>query len=101
MISLIGSPLHPTWKRVEDDFVMGACSRRLFGYVSRGSDGAWSAFDEEARLVATGNDLRVVSHALWTHHVTAHDDHCAPAGEDPWWRRPIRAARARRFTPTR
>ncbi|MDU0366207.1 hypothetical protein RWH45_03200 [Microbacterium sp. KSW4-17] len=101
MFSLTGVHLHPTWKRVEDDFVMGACSRRLFGYVSRDPEGVWSAFDEEARVVAAGVDLREVSEALWAHHLATHDDHCAPAGEAPWWRRPIRVARERHVASAR
>ncbi|SDO49499.1 hypothetical protein SAMN04487848_1163 [Microbacterium sp. ru370.1] len=95
MFSLTNAHLRPTWKRVEDDFVMGACAHRLFGYVSQDPDGVWSAFDEDARVVAVGADLRAVSEALWDGHIAAHDDHCAPAGEEPWWRRSIRVARER------
>ncbi|KEP76316.1 hypothetical protein HR12_19810 [Microbacterium sp. SUBG005] len=100
MFSLTGAHLRPTWKRVEDDFLMGACAHRLFGYVSQDSDGVWSAFDEDAHVVAVGVDLREVSEALWTQHVEAHDEHCGPVGGVPWWRRSIRVAVERRLAPT-
>lgn len=98
MFSLTGAHLRPTWKRVDDDFVMGACAHRLFGYVSQDSDGVWSAFDEDAHVVTVGVDLREVSEALWAQHLAAHEEHCAPAGGEPWWRRSISAARARHLT---
>ncbi|MDU0344565.1 hypothetical protein RWH44_02500 [Microbacterium sp. KSW2-29] len=90
MFSLRRSAKAPTWKQVEDDFVMGACSRRLFGYISRDLDGVWTAFDEEARVVAAGPDLADVAEALWAGHLAAHDEQCEPVGEIPWWRRVAR-----------
>ena len=38
-----------SWKSFEDDFILGACSRRIFGFAHRGADGEWSAFDDDAR----------------------------------------------------
>jgi len=80
----------PSWKPVDDDFVLGACSRRLFGYISRASEGTWQAFDDGAEPVGGALDLNDAKAALWMSHRDAHRVDCAhPSGS--WWQRPARA----------
>lgn len=40
-------PPQATWKKVEDDSVLRACTHRSFGFMSRGADGIWTAFDDD------------------------------------------------------
>lgn len=67
-----GSKPSPSWKRVEDDFVTGACAWRLFGYLCRDGGGGWTAFNEDAQAVATDADLQAAQEALWAWHQQVH-----------------------------
>ncbi|MBN9212768.1 MAG: hypothetical protein BGO45_00075 [Microbacterium sp. 71-36] len=87
MFSLTDSSQRPTWKNVEDDFVMGVCSRGLFGYISRDPEGVWTAFDHDAQAVASAPDLPAVSKTLWSRHLPIHQQQCVPTGRPSWWRR--------------
>lgn len=89
-----------SWKRVDDDFVLGACSRRLFGYLSRDAEGVWTAFDDDARSVAVSPDLPEAKAALWDDHGSVHAGECEPP-VGKWWHRPIRGARERLLVTSR
>lgn len=66
-----------TWKSIEGDFLLGACSRRIFGYATRITEGSWSAFDDEARPLGVFADLTDAKSALWRAHRDGHDTVCA------------------------
>lgn len=68
-----------SWKSFEDDFILGACSRRIFGFAHRGADGEWSAFDDDARILGAYPDLDAVKAVLWHMHRETHDTSCATA----------------------
>lgn len=78
MLGMPKASSRPTWKRVEDDFVLGACAHRIFGFMSAAPDGAWTAFDEDAESVGTFADERDAREALWARHEPAHLDGCTP-----------------------
>jgi len=65
-----------TWKSIEGDFLLGACSRRIFGYATRGAEGSWSAFDDEARPLGVSADVDDAKRALWRAHRDGHDAVC-------------------------
>lgn len=48
MWGLMGSASQASWKPVERDFQLGACSQRLLGFLSRDAERAWTAFNEDA-----------------------------------------------------
>jgi hypothetical protein len=64
------SETHPKWKRVEEDFVPGVCSRVPFGFITRAADG-WAAFDQDAGPLGSFADLPVAQDALWRAHLRA------------------------------
>lgn len=74
----LGSGAHPQWKRIEDDFVLGACGRHLFGYINRSPDGEWTAFDSDARPLGEFSTLATAKTALWGSHQPSHDSRYVP-----------------------
>ena len=70
-----------TWKSIEGDFLLGTCSRRIFGYASRSADGLWSAFDDEARSLGTFTTVEDMKSLLWRSHRQTHDTACVPSAE--------------------
>ncbi|SDO27889.1 hypothetical protein SAMN04487848_0167 [Microbacterium sp. ru370.1] len=79
MFGLFSSAPRPTWKRVEDDFVMGACSRRIFGFASRGDGQIWAAFDDQSQPLGSFDGLADAQNAMWEKHRTFHARVCEPA----------------------
>ncbi|MFZ8758494.1 hypothetical protein ACO03V_13840 [Microbacterium sp. HMH0099] len=80
MIDVGRSAAGPTWKTSEDDFVLGACARRIVGFAALAPDGRWSAFDDESQPLG---DLAILDEAkarIWGAHRTTHDRTCA----SPW-----------------
>ncbi|WP_022880526.1 hypothetical protein [Microbacterium sp. B19] len=88
-----------TWKSIEGDFLLGACSRRIFGYATRGAQGSWSAFDDEARPLGVFADLAATKSALWRAHREGHDAVCAAPETRP--RRGERTGATRTSDPER
>lgn len=70
-----------TWKSIEDDFLLGTCSRRIFGYATRSPEGSWSAFDDEARPLGVFTDVEDAKRALWRAHADDHATVCAAPPE--------------------
>lgn len=70
------------WKSIEDDFVLGVCARRVFGYATRGVDARWVAFDSDAQVIGTYARLTDAEAALWRTHRDDHHAVCAPAMHD-------------------
>lgn len=83
-----------TWKAIEDDFVLGACTRRILGYASRGVDRVWTAFDDDARPLGRFVRLPDAKTALWTAHRDAHDRVCTKPHDRSAPRRPDSAGPA-------
>lgn len=79
MFGLFSSAPRPTWKRVEDDFVMGACSRRIFGFASRGDGQTWTAFDDQSQTLGSFDRLADAQEAMWEKHQALHPRVCEPA----------------------
>lgn len=79
MFVRIGSAPRPTWKRVADDFVMGACSRRIFGFASRGDGQTWTAFDDQSQSLGSFDRLADAQEAMWVKHQALHSRVCEPA----------------------
>lgn len=71
-----GARVRPSWKPVQDDFQLGACPRRLFGYLSRDHDGTWTAFTEDAEPIIASTDLHGARAALWEWHQLVHEAAC-------------------------
>lgn len=92
-------PPQATWKKVEDDFVLGACTYRLFGFMSRGADGIWTAFDDDSEPLGSFVDQRDGMAVLWTHHEPEHLATCAAVGA-PNWRAPHLRKRPSETLPT-
>lgn len=80
MFGMTKASSQPTWKWVEDDFVLGACAHRIFGFLTSAPDGTWTAFDDEAESVGTFEIERDGRKALWSRHEPAHMNGCTPAG---------------------
>lgn len=80
MFGMTKASSQPTWKTVEDDFVLGACAHRLFGFLTSAPDGTWTAFDEDAESIGTFEDQRDARKALWSRHEPAHVKGCTPVG---------------------
>lgn len=78
MFGLFGSAPRPTWKQVEDDFVMGACSRRIFGFASQGGR-IWTAFDDQSQLLGSFDRLADAQRAIWVKHQALHARVCKPS----------------------
>jgi len=85
MFRTTGAAERPTWTRIEDDFMLGACAHRLFGYISRSAKGLWATFGIEADLQGEFEHLSDAQHALWSTHLTVHQDKCA--SRTTWWSR--------------
>jgi hypothetical protein len=66
-----------TWKSIEGDFLLGTCSRRIFGFATRSADGTWSAFDDESRSLGVFATVDDVKSLLWQSHRQTHDTACA------------------------
>lgn len=69
MFGSAGARARPTWKWVEDDFQLGACSRQVFGYLCRNANGEWTAFNENAGEITKWTDLESARAALWGWHL--------------------------------
>lgn len=78
MLISVGLNVHPKWTRVDDDFILGACAHRLFGYISQSPTGGWAVFDSDAQPVGSFTALPAAQEALWASHQLAHDAHRAP-----------------------
>lgn len=76
MLGMPKAPYQPTWKHVEDDFVIGACTRQIFGYMSSTGGGIWAAFDNDAEPVGMFTNERDAREALCASHEPAHAKHC-------------------------
>lgn len=70
------------WKSIEDDFVLGVCSRRVFGYATRDVDGRWVAFNSDAQVIGAFVRLTDAEAALWRTHHDEHDTVCAQGAND-------------------
>ncbi|WP_154096265.1 hypothetical protein [Microbacterium testaceum] len=70
------TPYQPTWERVADDFVIGACTRQIFGYMSLTAGGTWAAFDNDAEPVGMLTNERDAREALCASQESAHAQHC-------------------------
>lgn len=79
MFGLTRRPADVSWKSIEDDFVLGACTRRIIGFAHRGDDGRWSAFDDDARPVGAFARLDDAKAVLGRIHGETHDTGCAAA----------------------
>lgn len=74
----------PSWKHVEDDFVLGACSRRIIGFAARGDDGRWTAFDHESEPIGDFAHAADAKHAVHAGHVEMHETDCASPVNRVW-----------------
>jgi hypothetical protein len=70
-----------TWKSIEGDFLLGTCSRRIFGYATRSPEGSWAAFDDGARPLGVFADVEDAKRALWRAHREGHDAVCSAPPE--------------------
>ncbi|MGC0369666.1 hypothetical protein [Microbacterium sp. SLBN-111] len=70
-----------TWKSIDGDFLLGSCSRRIFGYATRSARGSWSAFDDEARPLGVFADVEDAKRALWRAHREGHEAVCTAPPE--------------------
>lgn len=76
MFGITGSQVQPLWRRVEEDFQLGTCSRRVFGYLCCDGEGEWTAFNEDAEAVAASTNLKSAREALWSGHQHVHESEC-------------------------
>ena len=70
-----------TWRVIEGDFLLGTCSRRIFGFATRSADGTWAAFDDDARPLGAVTHLDETKSLLWRAHRETHPRTCATAPE--------------------
>lgn len=73
-----------TWRAIEDDFVLGACARRIVGFAARGADGQWSAFDDESQPLGEFPTLRSAQESIWQAHSTTHEVSCSSPWSHGW-----------------
>lgn len=71
-----GFTTQPNWNCVEDDFVLGACAHRPFGFISRSPTGVWTAFNSNAHPVGEFDTLSDAQSALWATHQPTHTIRC-------------------------
>lgn len=73
------------WKAIEDDFVLGACSRRIVGFATRNPEGQWAAFDGDSMPLASFDALADAKAALWNAHRAEHARACEPQAPISAW----------------
>lgn len=64
------------WTYVEDDFVLGSCSRRLIGYIAETADGTWEVFNDDAQMIGAFDALGLAQDGLWATHRPVHLNEC-------------------------
>lgn len=99
MLGTPKAPYQPTWKHIEDDFVIGACTRRFLGYMSSTAGGILAAFDNDAEPVGILNNERDAREALCASNEPAHAKHCVGGACErvPW---PAAVPRGPLFRPS-
>lgn len=84
MFGLPQSGIAPSWKPIEDDFLLGACSRHIIGFATRGPDRRWSAFDEHSRPIGEFTALDLAKAAIRASHDEAHAIECSSPRSRVW-----------------
>lgn len=87
------------WRSVDEDFVLGACSRRVIGFLNRGGDDIWTVFDDDARPLDTFADLDEAKAALWHSHRSHHENECTSPRTESHAHRPAGGAAMMSLSP--
>lgn len=75
----------PRWLQVDDDLLLGMCSRQMIGYISVDPAGGWVAFDEVPTMIDSSSDLAEAKAHVWHAHQPSHATRCLAPGRR-WWR---------------
>ncbi|MFV9424946.1 hypothetical protein [Microbacterium sp. S1037] len=75
------------WTSIEDDFLIGACSHRIVGFVTLGRDERWDAFDGDSAPLASFDALSDAKVALWDAHNAEHARECEPRDPLATWQK--------------